>query len=210
MTIRSARASLTTLATIATLALGCSSGGGDSATSATGDTAGTEQAAASEQAAGTEQAPAAEQAPAVEQAPAGEKAPASEHGQHGDHHASQGRLAGADEAPSAASVFFVEPLDGATVSSPVKVRMGVKGMQVHPAGELKEGTGHHHIVVDGGPIERGTVVPADATHIHYGKGQTETELELTPGSHSLTLQFANGAHQSYGPHMSATVTVTVE
>lgn len=204
MTIRSARASLATLATLATLALGCNSGGGESGTAATEDTAGAEQAAASEQAPGSAQGAKAEQTPVEEQAPA------SEHGQHGDHHASHGRLAEVDEAPSAASVFFVEPADGATVSSPVKIRMGVKGMKVHPAGELKEGTGHHHIVVDGGPIDKGTVVPADATHIHYGKGQTETELELTPGSHSLTLQFANGAHQSYGQHMSSTITVTVE
>ncbi|MEL6349341.1 MAG: DUF4399 domain-containing protein, partial [Myxococcota bacterium] len=94
--------------------------------------------------------------------------------------------------------------------SPVKVKMGVEGMTVQPAGELKEGTGHHHIIIDKGGIAEGQAVPADEQHIHYGKGQTETELELTPGKHSLTLQFANGLHQSYGEVMASTITITVE
>ena len=54
------------------------------------------------------------------------------------------------------------------------------------------------------------MVPADATHLHFGKGQTETMLKLTPGKHTLTLQFADGAHQSYGPDLSSTITVEVK
>ena len=112
--------------------------------------------------------------------------------------------------PDGAAVHFVKPKDGATVGSPVKVKMGVEKMEVEPAGEIKAGRGHHHIIVDGGPIDAGTVVPADKTHIHYGKGQTETELELEPGKHTLTLQFADGHHASYGPQLSQTITITVE
>ena len=64
---------------------------------------------------------------------------------------------------------------------------------------MLEGTGHHHLIVDGKAVPKGSVVPADATHMHFGKGQTETTLKLPPGKHTLTLQFADGAHQSYGP-----------
>jgi hypothetical protein len=78
-----------------------------------------------------------------------------------------------------------------------------------PAGELREGTGHHHVIVDAAPVTARQVVPADAQHIHFGKGQTETSLDLGPGDHTLTLQFADGAHQSYGPGMSATIDVKV-
>jgi len=53
-------------------------------------------------------------------------------------------------------------------------------------------------------------VPTDATHLHFGKGQTETEVTLPPGQYALTMQFANGAHQSYGPEMSKTIHVTVK
>lgn len=107
-------------------------------------------------------------------------------------------------------VFFVNLNDGDKVSSPVKVEMGVEGMEIEPAAELNVGKGHHHIVVDGTFIEKGKAVPADATHIHYGKGQTETELELEKGAHTLTLQLADGYHQSYGEKWSTTITIEVE
>ena len=107
-------------------------------------------------------------------------------------------------------VFFVEPLEGVILSSPVHVVMGVEGMEVEPAGEAKENKGHHHILINGNFIERGVVVPADELNIHFGKGQTETDLELEPGAYTLTLQFADGLHQSYGEAMSASIKVTVE
>jgi hypothetical protein len=44
---------------------------------------------------------------------------------------------------------------------------------------------------------------------HFSKGQTFVSLPLPPGRHALTLQFDNGAHISYGPHMSQTITVQV-
>jgi len=111
--------------------------------------------------------------------------------------------------PDGAKVMFVGIADGAEVKSPVKVQMGVEGMTVKPAGTMEAGTGHHHIIVDDKGVEKGTAVPADDTHIHFGKGQTETELTLAPGKHTLTLQFADGAHRSYGPKLSTTITITV-
>lgn len=109
-------------------------------------------------------------------------------------------------------VFFVEPQDGAKVRNPVKVKFGLEGMTVRPAGEdpLDKTSGHHHIVIDGEPIALGTAVPADERNIHYGLGQTEAELTLPPGKHTLTMQFADGAHLSYGPEMAATITVEVQ
>lgn len=112
--------------------------------------------------------------------------------------------------PEGAKVFFANLEDGQTVKSPLKIEFGIEGMEVEKAGELNQGKGHHHIIIDGGALEAGTMVPANETNIHFGKGQTETELELTPGSHTLTMQFADGYHQSYGAQMSATITVTVE
>jgi hypothetical protein len=133
-----------------------------------------------------------EEAPAqVEEAPA-EAAPAPE----------------ADEPKG--SVSFVEPADGATVTSPVHVKFQVKGKEVRKAGEVVKGTGHHHVIVDGSFVEKGKPVPADATHIHYGGGQLEADIPLEPGTHTLTMQFADGAHLSYGEAFSTTISVTVE
>jgi hypothetical protein len=107
-------------------------------------------------------------------------------------------------------VSFANLEDGAEVGTTFKVEMAVKGMEVEPAGEVVKGKGHHHIVIDGTFIPTATMVPANATNIHYGKGQTETELTLAPGKHTLTMQFANGLHQSYGEVWSKTITVTVK
>ena len=113
-------------------------------------------------------------------------------------------------AKEGARVFFIEPAAGSTVASPVAIKMGVEGMTVAAAGTVTEGTGHHHLIIDGKPGALGEVVPADDTHIHYGQGQTEASVALPPGPHTLTLQFADGMHRSYGPTMSSMVQIIVE
>lgn len=112
--------------------------------------------------------------------------------------------------PEGAKVWFANLKDGDKVKSPVKVEMLVEGMEVKPAGTNEPNTGHHHLIIDGVASEFGVAVPADETHIHFGQGQTDTEIELAPGEHTLTLQFADLAHRSYGPQMSATIKITVE
>lgn len=112
----------------------------------------------------------------------------------------------------APKVYFVEPADGAKVKSPVQLKFGLDGMTISPAGQnIPDKTkGHHHVVVDAPAVPAGVVVPADAKHIHYGKGQTEATLELPKGKHTLTLQLADGMHLSYGEALSSTITVEVE
>jgi len=112
--------------------------------------------------------------------------------------------------PKNAKVTFKNLKDGQTIKKNFKVKFGVTGFTVKPAGQLVSGTGHHHLIVDGTFAERGVIVPADEQHIHFGKGQTEYVLNLTPGKHTLTLQFADGAHASYGEQLSKTVHVTVK
>jgi hypothetical protein len=121
-------------------------------------------------------------------------------------------LAGCTQMRPAAdkSVYFVEPKDGATVTSPFKVVFGVKGMAVEPAGDIKADSGHHHLLINLDAMKAGDAIPVDDTHLHFGKAQTETDVKLPPGNYTLTLQFANGAHVSYGPPMSATIHVTVQ
>jgi len=111
---------------------------------------------------------------------------------------------------AAQSVDFTEPKDGAVVSSPFKVKFAVTGMEVKPAGTMDSNTGHHHLLINGDSMKVGESIPFDETHLHFGKGQTETEVKLPPGTYKLTMQFANGAHQSYGPGLSKTITVTVK
>ena len=110
----------------------------------------------------------------------------------------------------AQAVMLLEPADGASVSSPFKVRFGIKGMTVAEAGEILANSGHHHLLINQAPIAKGESVPFSDRHLHFGKGQTEADVKLAPGTYKLTAQFANGAHQSYGDAMSRTITVTVK
>ena len=120
-------------------------------------------------------------------------------------------LAGCASSPlPEASVALLEPANNAVVTSPFKVRFGIKGMAVAPAGNIVAQSGHHHLLINLGAVAEGQTVPTSALHIHFGQGQTETEVTLPPGTYRLTAQFANGAHQSYGPAMSQTITVTVK
>lgn len=115
------------------------------------------------------------------------------------------------EVPAGAKVFFVNLKNGQTVSSPVEVEMGVSGMSVDSAGVVKAGSGHHHILIDAGDsVAMGTTIPADAHHLHFGNAQTKAALNLSPGKHRLTLQFADGIHRSYGEQMAASITVNVK
>ena len=110
-----------------------------------------------------------------------------------------------------ARVFFTNLNDGATVSSPLKVTMSSENFVIQPAGEIVDGTGHLHILVDTDCTPVGEVVIKDETHLHYGNGQLEAELTLTPGQHTLCLQAANGAHIALpGVGMTQQVTITVQ
>ncbi|KPQ00059.1 MAG: protein of unknown function containing DUF4399 domain [Marinobacter sp. HL-58] len=119
---------------------------------------------------------------------------------------------GATPAPDGASVYFVTPLDGQTVSAPVTVRYGLEGMGVAPAGVEREGTGHHHLLVDVDEMPAmDEPIPADEHHIHFGGGQTQTTLELEPGEHTLQLLVGDHLHVPHEPPvMSEKITITVE
>lgn len=112
--------------------------------------------------------------------------------------------------PAGARLYFVSPSDGATVSSPVTVRFGLSGMGVAPSGVQRENTGHHHLLVDTPLPALDAPVPADAKHVHFGGGQTETELTLAPGTHTLRLLMGDENHVPHDPPVvSEAITVTV-
>jgi hypothetical protein len=115
-------------------------------------------------------------------------------------------------APEGAAVYFITPQDGATVSGPVTVKFGLKGMGVAPAGIERANTGHHHLLVDVDELPpAGQPVPADAQHIHFGGGQTETKLELAPGKHTLQLLLGDHLHRPHQPPvLSEKITITVK
>ncbi len=115
------------------------------------------------------------------------------------------------EAPAGSSVYFVSPANGAVVSSPVTVRFGLSGMGVAPAGVEFPGTGHHHLLIDMEELPAmDKPLPATDSLKHFGKGQTETQIELAPGVHTLQLLMGNHLHIPHqAPVLSEKITITV-
>lgn len=132
------------------------------------------------------------------------------HGEHGHSLPTTG-VPDLPAVPDAAKIFFKNLKDGDKLTSPFKVEFGAEGIAVDTAGPVIAGVGHHHIIINGtDSVATGVVVPTDSVHIHFGRAQTETELNLPKGKHKLALQFADGLHRSYGAKMSAVVNVVVE
>ena len=114
-------------------------------------------------------------------------------------------------APENAAVYFISPADGTVVSSPVAVKFGLRGMGVAPAGLDYPHTGHHHLLIDAPEVDMGLPLPKTEQIRHFGGGQTEASLELTPGAHTLQLLLGDYLHIPHDPPvMSDTITVTVE
>ena len=111
-----------------------------------------------------------------------------------------------------AVVYIQSPKDGETVSSPVTVRFGLKGMGVAPAGVTTANTGHHHLLVDlATPPDFNAALPVTDNIRHFGAGQTETELTLPPGKHTLQLVLGDALHIPHEkPVVSQKITITVK
>lgn len=108
---------------------------------------------------------------------------------------------------AAPKVSFVSPVSGTTTDAPFPVQMAVENFTLEPAGEVKAGYGHLHIMVNEPCVTPGEVIAKDATHLHYGKGQSEATLDLLPGDYTLCLQAADGAHIALDATAPLTVTV---
>ncbi|MGN6704505.1 MAG: DUF4399 domain-containing protein [Rhodanobacter sp.] len=118
----------------------------------------------------------------------------------------------ATAAPAGAKAYIISPADGATVGQEVTVRFGLKGMGVAPAGVTKEHTGHHHLLIDVKELPvAGQPIPADAQHVHFGGGQTQTTLKLAPGTHTLQLELGDANHVPFEPAVvSKKITIHVK
>jgi hypothetical protein len=112
--------------------------------------------------------------------------------------------------PEGARVYIISPQDGSSQQSPLTVRFGLTGMGVAPAGVEKPKTGHHHLLINTELPELSIPIPADEKHRHFGGGQTEVVIELSPGTHTLQLLLADRNHLPHEPPVySKPITIEV-
>jgi len=100
---------------------------------------------------------------------------------------------------SSASVYFITPLDGESVSDNVTVRFGLENFGVAPAGIQINQTGHHHLIIDADLPPLDQPIPANNNYVHFGKGQTEVEIDLSKGTHTLQLLLGDFRHIPHNP-----------
>ena len=98
-----------------------------------------------------------------------------------------------------ASVYFISPNDGESISGKVTIRFGLENFGVAPAGTKILHTGHHHLIIDADLPPLNLPIPANENYIHFGKGQTEVEMRLSKGSHTLQLLLGDFRHIPHNP-----------
>jgi hypothetical protein len=117
-------------------------------------------------------------------------------------------------AASGPRVFFIEPADGSTVKSPVHLKFGAENIMImavppDPVTTVRQGMGHFHVGVDTDCLPDGTaIVKGTPTWVHFGKGDSEIDMQLTPGPHKLSLQIGDDKHVTL-PGVCKTINVTV-
>ena len=95
-------------------------------------------------------------------------------------------------------------------SGQFKVWFGLRNFGVAPAGVDVPNTGHHHLLIDTDLPSFNEPIPNDKQHLHFGGGQTETIVELAPGTHTLQLLMGDANHVPHDPPLySKKVTVYV-
>lgn len=118
----------------------------------------------------------------------------------------------ADKPAPKAKVFIVEPANGARVPTTFTVKFGATGVEIAPAGTNKPNSGHHHLLIDTDTLpDFHAPLPASPTLIHFGKAQTEAQITLTPGKHTLQLVLGDYMHvPGDSPVISEKITVNVQ
>jgi hypothetical protein len=106
--------------------------------------------------------------------------------------------------PADADLYIIYPRDGQRLRGEFPVRFGLRNMGVTYAGDTRANAGHHHLLVDvKEPIEANVPLPTSNNYLHFGGGQTETRLKLSPGYHTLQLVLGDAEHKPFNPILAS-------
>lgn len=108
-------------------------------------------------------------------------------------------IGGPSAAPPGAAVYFIDLKDGATIAPKTVVHFGLRGMGAAPAGTQRDNSGHHHLLIDTDLPPLDQPIPNDFNNLHFGNGQTEAEVTLPPGEHTLQLLLGDHNHVPHSP-----------
>jgi hypothetical protein len=114
-------------------------------------------------------------------------------------------------------VFFVEPKNGASVTSPLHMKFGSEGIEISPVppgdltkAQVRPGKAHYHVGIDQNCLPAGkNIVKGTPSWVHFGDGKDVFDTQLTPGKHKLALQLGDDMHDTI-PGTCQMITVTVK
>jgi len=111
------------------------------------------------------------------------------------------------------AVYFIQPSDGATVTSPIQVVMGSRTLEVgavpQEVVEPRPGVIHYHLGTNTDCLPVGAIIPQADPWIHFGDGSNEIEMNLPPGQYRLALQAGDDEHRTL-EGLCEVITITVE
>jgi hypothetical protein len=106
---------------------------------------------------------------------------------------------GLTPSPAGADVYIVDLKDGMTIPGKLKIHFGLRNMGVAPAGSDRPDSGHHHLLIDTKLPPLDQPIPNDFNHLHFGAGQTEADVTLPVGTHTLQLLLGDENHVPHNP-----------
>ena len=112
-------------------------------------------------------------------------------------------------------VFFIEPKNNATLSSPVHMKFGSEGIEISPVppGDLKDtrpGVAHYHVGIDQDCLPPGkNIVKGTPSWVHFGDGKDVFDSQMSPGRHKLAVQLGDDLHNTM-PGACQVITINVK
>src|SRR5215510_1745622 len=134
----------------------------------------------------------------------GAPASAQQHGHVAQAASSSPALGQRTPAPQDAYVYIGWPNDGQTLNAGrIKIWFDARNIGVAPAGVTFANTGHHHLLINVPIPPLDEPIPNSKNHLHFGAGQTEAFVDLTPGTYTLQLLMGDAEHVPHDPPISS-------
>ena len=94
------------------------------------------------------------------------------------------------------AVEVVQPPNESFVTSPVYLEFEAKNWEIEPPTMRRDGAGYFVLVLEGGCVPPGRLVPFEDEYVHLQDGEFTVWVDLLPGSYDACLQIADGNHRA--------------
>lgn len=94
------------------------------------------------------------------------------------------------------TVGIEQPADGSLVTNPVYFELEAKNWAIEPPVMRRDGAGYFVIILEGGCLPAGRLVPFEGPFVHLQDGAFSAWIDLGPGTYEVCVQVADGNHRA--------------